>query len=319
MRRVITLVLCLFAARAWGVAAESLVLDKPVIDQAQVLEDVQERELATLLENWHREGLMQAAVVVVDSLDGADDFDYAMQLFERWQLGDAKADNGLLVLVAVGERKLRMITGDGTEGLLPDIAAARIQREHITPRFRQGDYAGGLRAGLQAAAEQLRAGEWQVAPEYGRGSAGMSDMMGMWDKLGTAPQRMNRLFLLIFIAAFATSFVARLRGQGRVFRVIYAALTGFITGGIVWMALGSLWIAVPIALATAAQEWFMRNTYATRRRARRHDDGNDDDDDWFGGGVGSSGGFGGGFGGGSSGGFSGGGGSTSGGGAGSSW
>ena len=155
--RPLLLGLALCAAAVFAVPADSLRLDSPVVDQAGVIADETEIALNAQLRQWHAQGLMQGAVVLVDSTDGMDDFDYAMQVGKRWQLGDKTRDDGLLLLIAVNDRKIRFITGSGIEGALPDISAKKIIREDITPYFRNGDYAGGVRAGLEAAARRLQA------------------------------------------------------------------------------------------------------------------------------------------------------------------
>ena len=142
---------------SWGVPADSLVLDNAVIDQAQVIDDAQENNIAALLRDWHARDVMQAAAVVVDSTDGMADFDYAMALAERWQLGDKENDTGLLLMIAVNDRTVRIVTGTGLEGALPDISVQKIIREHIVPALRNGDFAGAVRQGLSAAALRLQA------------------------------------------------------------------------------------------------------------------------------------------------------------------
>ena len=88
--------------------------------------------------------------MIVPSTDGIDIFDYALAVAERWQLGQADTDDGLLITVAVNDRKMYILTGYGLEGVLPDAALSRIIRDDITPAFKSGNYAQGLSAGLHA-------------------------------------------------------------------------------------------------------------------------------------------------------------------------
>ena len=74
--------------------------------------------------------------------------EYANRLFKEWGVGQAKQDNGVLVLVAPNEREMRIEVGYGLEGVLPDGLAGQIIRDDFTPRFRDNDYSGGIRDGV---------------------------------------------------------------------------------------------------------------------------------------------------------------------------
>ena len=82
------------------------------------------------------------------SLDGVPVDDYAVRLFKEWGIGQAKQDNGVLVLVAPNQREMRIEVGYGLEGILPDGLAGQIIREQFVPRFRDNDYNGGIRDGV---------------------------------------------------------------------------------------------------------------------------------------------------------------------------
>ncbi|MDO5090836.1 MAG: TPM domain-containing protein [Cardiobacteriaceae bacterium] len=335
LRRALALGLAFAATAALAVPVENLTLDRPVVDQAGVIAADAEAALNAELRAWHAEGLMQGAVVLVDSTDGISDFDYAMQIGKRWQLGDQDRDNGLLLLVAVNDRNLRFITGSGIEGALPDISAKKIIRETITPHFRNGDYAGGVRAGMQAAAARLaadpevqaemvaadrEANGWENAPRR-------ADADGAWHRVN---MRLIALLPILFIILLAMNTLRSRSGrrsqQYRIAHGIFAVVMGSVAGIIVWLGTQIILFALGIALYTCYSVFHDDGARITRRRHRRDDDDDDDDNGFwsgggFGGGFGSSSDFGssggGGFGGG--GGYSGGGGSFSGGGAGGSW
>ncbi|MDE5941226.1 MAG: TPM domain-containing protein [Muribaculaceae bacterium] len=97
----------------------------------------------------------EPVVVVVDNLDGRDINDYATDLFTRWGIGKDDKDNGLLVLVSVGDRRAAIRTGYGVEGVIPDAIAAGIIRNDMAPRFRQGDYEGGIIAAVSTISSLL--------------------------------------------------------------------------------------------------------------------------------------------------------------------
>lgn len=317
MLRALFLGLAFCAAAVFAVPADSLKLDAPVVDQAGVIAPEAERELNALLRGWHAQGLMQGAVVLVDSTDGMDVFDYAMQLGKRWQLGDKARDNGLLLLVAVNDRNLRIVTGSGIEGVLPDISAKKIIREDITPYFRNGNYAGGVRAGLEAAARRLQADPQvqaeMVAADRQTASSGPA---GRTAPASAHPDvRLLGLLPIFFILIVAMNM---LRRKSAVARGLSGLAAGGFAGIITWQITHVLLLALGMALYFGLAFSRSSDTHATRRRHRRDDD---DGNDWFSGGFGGGfggGGFGGGFGG-SGGGYSGGGGSFSGGGAGGSW
>lgn len=142
---------------ASNVPPNQLVLNNPIIDQADVLSASEKRQLETKLRALYQTGMAQMAVVVVPSTDGQDTFDYALQVAERWGLGKKGTDNGILMLVAVNDRKMQILTGYGVEGVLPDAALKRIIVEDITPYFKKGDYAGGITAGINRIEERLQA------------------------------------------------------------------------------------------------------------------------------------------------------------------
>jgi len=90
----------------------------------------------------------QVAVVAIDDTDPHDIFSFAQALFEHWGIGDRDRDDGLLVLLVKGQRTIRLHTGYGLEGTLPDAVCKRIQDDFMVPEFRRGDYDAGLVAGV---------------------------------------------------------------------------------------------------------------------------------------------------------------------------
>lgn len=137
------------------VAADKLILNNPVIDEAKILSASDKQAIETKLRSLNDRGLAQAAVVIVPTTNGEDIFDYSMKVADRWKLGKKDTDQGLLMVVAVNDRKMYILTGYGLEGTLPDAVAKRIINDDITPRFKQGDYAGGITAGINRIEERL--------------------------------------------------------------------------------------------------------------------------------------------------------------------
>ena len=137
--------------------ANKLILNSPVIDQADILNPQEKQRLEAQLRSIYQQGLAQAAVVIVPTTNGLPIFDYALQVAEKWQLGDKDIDDGLLIVVAVNDRDMYVLTGYGLEGVLPDAAVNRIIREDITPLFKQDNYGAGILAGVEAFKTRLTA------------------------------------------------------------------------------------------------------------------------------------------------------------------
>lgn len=123
-------------------------LNEPVIDQANLLSPAEKQAISQRILNLHNAGKGQIGVVIVPTTGQEDIFDYSMRIADAWQLGSAKRDNGLLMTIAINDRRIQILTGYGLEGVLPDIVAGRIINDQITPYFKQGQYAQGIDAGL---------------------------------------------------------------------------------------------------------------------------------------------------------------------------
>jgi uncharacterized protein len=115
-----------------------------VNDFAGLLSSNENRMLENKLRNYYDTTSTQIAIVTVKSIDGADAFSYAHELAEKWGIGKAGKDNGLLILVALQEREIRINTGYGLEPTVTDAASKRIIENYIRPNFRQEKYFEGL-------------------------------------------------------------------------------------------------------------------------------------------------------------------------------
>lgn len=118
-------------------------------DPAQIIDAANAAHIDSTLQNLRATTGVQAAVVVLPNMDGDTDVDtYATDLFTLWGLGDKDKDNGLLLLVSVGDRKYVIRTGYGIEDALPDAICGRIERNVMVPAFKEGNYSGGIRAAV---------------------------------------------------------------------------------------------------------------------------------------------------------------------------
>lgn len=123
-------------------------LNQPVIDQANVLTASQYKQLSDQVRQLHRTAKAQIGIVIVPSTGQEDIFDFAMRIANQWKLGTAKQDNGIVVAVAVNDRRIQILTGYGLEGVLPDVVVSRIIRNQITPAFKDGNISSGLISGI---------------------------------------------------------------------------------------------------------------------------------------------------------------------------
>lgn len=121
-----------------------------VTDHAGVLSVTARQRADSLLADMWRQSSAEPVVVIVPDLSGADVDDYATELFSLWGIGKKDMDNGVLMLISINDRRAAIRTGYGAEGVLPDVIASRIIRNDMAPRFREGDYEGGVLASLGA-------------------------------------------------------------------------------------------------------------------------------------------------------------------------
>jgi uncharacterized protein len=165
----VALVLCCAAALQTTQAAELVYPDRPtarVNDFAGLLTPAQRADLERTLADFERRTTNQLLVATFQSTGGGVPEDLTIRLAEKWKVGGRENDNGLILVVFVDERKVRFEVGYGLEGALPDALAIRIINSEITPRFRQGDYAGGITAGMSAAMRAIE-GEYSAPADGG--------------------------------------------------------------------------------------------------------------------------------------------------------
>jgi uncharacterized protein len=162
MRWIATLIILLglvLPARALEVPAP----DGYVTDRAHLLSSRTERELDNFLRSFEDSDSTQIVVLTIPSLEGEALDEYSLRVAETWGVGQKGRDNGALLLVARDDRKMRIEVGYGLEGRLTDLMAGRIVDNVIAPRFRQGDFDGGIVAGVDAMVQAVR-GEYQGTP-----------------------------------------------------------------------------------------------------------------------------------------------------------
>jgi uncharacterized protein len=135
-----------------------------VVDDANLLQPQVKSQLEARLATLEDKSGIQFVVATVPSLQGGDVESFANALFRAWKLGEAKANNGVLLLVAPNERKVRIEVGYGLEGTLTDAVSSVIIQSTVIPRFKAGDFAGGIERGADAVIGALTTdeAEWQA-------------------------------------------------------------------------------------------------------------------------------------------------------------
>ena len=156
-------VLMLLAA---AFAANFPALTGRVVDQANIIPAESRQAIEAKLTDLETKSGIQLVVATVTSLDGQEIEPYANELFRVWKLGEKTKNNGVLLLIAPNERRVRIEVGYGLEGTLTDALSQVIIANAITPRFKTSDYAGGITRGVDDIITVLTtdASEWQKRP-----------------------------------------------------------------------------------------------------------------------------------------------------------
>src|SRR5450432_4809759 len=137
----------------WAFAAFADVAVPPlvgrVVDQTATLSGSDVASLDQTLKDFEARKGSQVAVLIVPTTEPETIEQYSLRVAEAWKIGRKKVDDGALLVVAKNDRKLRIEVGYGLEGALNDVTSKRIIDEFITPKFRSGDFAGGISAGIE--------------------------------------------------------------------------------------------------------------------------------------------------------------------------
>jgi uncharacterized protein len=154
MRRFAAIVFALACVVATATALAQTSLTFPeltgrVVDQAGILDAATREKLEKLSADLEAKSTDQLVVVTLKSLQGTSIEDYGYQLGRKWQIGQKDKNNGVLLIVAPNERKVRIEVGYGLEGTLTDALGSFIIQQAILPRFRSGDFAGGVARGAE--------------------------------------------------------------------------------------------------------------------------------------------------------------------------
>jgi len=260
-----------------------------VVDQTGTLSSGDIASLTQKLKDLETRKGSQVAVLIVPTTQPETIEQFSIRAAEAWKVGRKKIDDGALLVVAKDDRKLRIEVGYGLEGSLTDVTANRIINENIVPKFRTGDFSGGVDAGVDRIIAVID-GEKLPAPVPREQNP---DLFSHLD-----PTNPFVLFALIIMGGILRSVLGRLVGS---------AATGGVVGVLAWFVAGSLAASFILGIVAFFLTMFAETMLSSGGRGGYIGGGG-----WSGGGGSFSGGS-------SGGGFSGGGGSFGGGGASGSW
>jgi len=310
----------LTCASAATQAAEVPYVTGRVVDNAEILDADTQRRLSEVLRQHEQKSGNQIVVLTVPTIHGESVEEYAVRVFEQWKLGQKGKDNGVLVLVVPQDRRMRIEVGYGLEGVVTDAHASRIIRNVMTPRFRAGDFKGGIVRGVDALIAQLEGRQAAQGSEPPRAKQPVAEeaefikapkmalhekvlfgafifgIIGLFTFIGIVTPGMG-WFLYFFLIPFWAMFPVAIFGSSITFYILLAYLAGF--------PLAKMLLSRSDFYRRAAEE--LKKKGAARVGGFTIGGGSRGSGSWS-----SSGGY-------SGGGFSGGGGSSGGGGASGSW
>jgi uncharacterized protein len=196
-----------------------------VVDDANVLPPDVEQRLTQKLEALDTQSQRQVVVATVPDLQGLEISDYGYQLGRAWGIGDKQRNDGVLLLVAPTERKVRIEVGYGLEGVLPDGMGFLIINNDIVPRFKAGDMPGGIEAGTDAIIKQLT-----LPPEQAQQIAAHAVQQSKQSRRQGSPLG-GIIFMLLILFFFVLPILRAMSGRGGRRRGGFGSPIIFMPGG----------------------------------------------------------------------------------------
>lgn len=181
----------------------------PVTDLAGILDGGTQQQLLRLIREVQERTTAEIAILTVPSTEPLTVEEYSVAIFDRWKIGKRGQDNGLLFLVAVRDRRMRITTGYGLEGILPDGKVGEIRDREVLPHFRSGRYAEGILRGTEALAGVILAGRKEVGPEEKRTTHPARDMY----RVGAGTRILIGILLVVGLSALFMRFLAVVVGD----------------------------------------------------------------------------------------------------------
>ena len=198
-------------------------LVKRVTDLTATLSVADEARIEARLKTFEEKKGAQIAVLIVATTQPETIFDYSIRVAEAWKLGRKDIDDGVLFVVAKGDRKLQILAGRGTQGVLTDAMSKRIISEIVAPKFRSSDFAGGIDDGVAKIIDVLQGEALPPPPEKKRTSAKQGSSVETFLILG--------VIAAMFVGPLLRSLLGRFMG---------ASATAGVTGAAAWFLAGGL-------------------------------------------------------------------------------
>lgn len=196
-----------------------------IVDLSVTLKGDELNRIETRLREFEDQKGSQIAILIIPTTQPEAIEQFAIRVAEKWKIGRKKVDDGAILVIAKNDRALRIEVGYGLEAALTDATSKRIIEDIIVPRFKSGDFYGGIDAGITAMSSVIE-GERLPSPSPGL--------------LDSGPGRLQRLFPIVLIAALALGGALRTMFG----RVPGAVLTGGIVGVAAWLLAGLVSVAV---------------------------------------------------------------------------
>lgn len=223
-------------------------LEKPIVDQTGTLTNEQQTALADQIAASRKETDYQIGILLIPSLEDRDVEGYSIDVARAWGIGEKTKNNGVLLLVAKNDRRLRIEVGSGLEGDLTDAQSGRIIQQIITPKFKQGDYYGGISAGVGAIHEAVMGRAPVTTPAPSGGDIGSAIM--------------NLGFFALWILVWLGSVLARSKSwwAGGVIGGIIGLIVAAIAGWAIWAVL----LIVGLIASGLGLDWLVSRNYRER-------------------------------------------------------
>ena len=196
-----------------------------VVDDAHILRPDEVSALDAKLAGLEAQSRRQIVVATVPSLGGDEIDDYANRLLRAWGLGDKQRNDGLLLLIAPTEHKVRIEVGYGLEGIVTDALSSVIIRHDLAPKFKAGDYAGGINAAVDDLITQLRLPDDQARAVAAKARDQLARENRPHFDAGTV------VFLVVFVLFFVLPFLRMMGGGGRRYGGVWIFPGGGFGGG----------------------------------------------------------------------------------------
>jgi uncharacterized protein len=236
--KIILLFCCLAIVTTFGQKAIPELWGLHVHDDAKVLNQETVDKLEARLKLFEDSTSNQLAILTINSLDGDVLEEYSLRVAEKWELGQKDKDNGVLLLIAVEDHKMRIEVGVGLEGVLTDAISSRIIRNELAPYFRKDDYDGGVTAGVDAIISAI-GGEYSGSDPQDDLVNGLSwkeqlligsfifGILGIFTLLGLFVSGCGGWFLYAFLIPFYAAFPLFVLGVDKGLAVLGTYVIGF--------------------------------------------------------------------------------------------